>query len=77
MKKEARLLPNKAEVKNGVFHIIHRQDLLAWEIRQEGAEEPIKLFAREIEALEFGKILVNDYGAKVLFHGRDGKNRTL
>ncbi len=60
-----------------VYHIIRRDDLAIYEIRRLKDEYPLKIFGREIEAIEYGKLLIKNFGVTVLLHGRDGKIRTL
>ena len=72
------LFKDKTKANEGdVYHIIRRDDLAIYEIRRLKDEYPLKIFGREIEAIEYGKLLIKNFGVSVLLHGRDGKVRTL
>lgn len=59
------------------YHIIRRPDQLIWEIRKDSSSKPVKTFAREVDALKYGYVLADEYGAVVFFHGRDGSAKSL
>lgn len=71
---------SKAKNKNesvDTYHILHRPELLVWEIRKDSSKDPVKSFAREIDALKFGYALADEYSAVVFFHSRNGTIKSL
>ena len=60
-----------------VYHISKRKDDNRWQIKAEGAARAIRLFNTQKEAIDYGKTLAENQGARVMIHKEDGSFRKL
>jgi hypothetical protein len=51
-------------------HIVHQDG--SWAVRPEGAQEPIRVFATQDEALQWAARSMNHQGYNLVVHNEDG-----
>ena len=65
----------KAEVANKTYHVSKRKEDGKWQVKFASGEKAIKLFATQVEAIEYAKKLANNQDGSLQIHKVDGKIR--
>jgi len=73
-KEEVKVEPKKAEVTYRNYHVHKREDG-KWEVKYAGGSKAIKLFATQVEAVEYANTMAKNQDGVVLVHKSKGKNK--
>ncbi len=62
---------------NKTYHVAKRKADGKWQVKIAGGSKAIKLFATQLEAIDFAKKLAENQEAKIVIHKEDGTFRRL